>query len=99
MKCLFILNNKLNATQIENQYLLMLAMLNFDHEVNLLFIGSAFSQWQQDPQLSKHLVALNMYGAKPYILSDHQLVPRKENPIPLNPAEFKLMKNKMDFIS
>lgn len=100
MKCLFIIDSKLKDDQIENQYLLMIAMLNFDYEVNVIFIGQAHKKWQTDPKLSKHLAGLSMYGAKKHSLTiDTDSGMAVESGNTLSMKDFIQLKNDMDFIT
>ncbi len=100
MQCLFIITNELSLEQIERQYLLMIAMLNFDFQVNVVFIGNTHANWQNDDKLNKHLKALSMYGAQCHQLHNK---PGKcthyESPSPLSSNGFTALKNSADLIS
>ncbi|TDR22781.1 hypothetical protein [Marinicella litoralis] len=98
MKCLFVINEQLSDQQIERQYLLMIAMLNFDFEVNLVFMDGAHEMWLNHESHTKHLNALTMYGAKCHSFTTSFNSSEHKHDL-LNQAAFNALKNDMDFIS
>ena len=68
MKCLFLINENLSIEQIEQQYLLMLAMLNFDFSVTVVFTNDTLHDWEEHEVHCKHLAALQMYGIDTFYL-------------------------------
>lgn len=72
MNCVFIIPAHLNNQQIEQQYLLMIAMLNFDFEVHIIFDQASWHHWYSHKPLAQKLKALNLYGAEHSVLNGHQ---------------------------
>lgn len=64
MKCVFIIHDRMNNEAMERQYLLMIAMLNFDFTVDLLLASGAEAYWQHHQHWSKKLTALELYGIR-----------------------------------
>ncbi|MCB1582700.1 MAG: hypothetical protein R3E90_15910 [Marinicella sp.] len=64
MHCVFIIQQHLSKQQIEQQYLLMIAMLNFDFKVQIIFDKQSWHHWQSHKTLNQKYNALNLYGAE-----------------------------------
>ncbi len=100
MRTLFVINRVTDQTWLENQYLLCLAMLNFDHQVNVVFVEDAFEQVMQLEATAKQWSALSLYGAQVFQLTDPTNHGHSDNRLsPINEAEFDRLKTEMDFIS
>jgi len=99
MKCLFIITPHQDIEHAENLYLLIIAMLNFDFPVTLVFDATSFKQWQTSEQLNQYLVALHMYGIKQFhILSSHRTNTTENKTAYIDHATFEQMKSAADFI-
>ena len=92
MKCVFIIHQQMSTETLERQYLLMIAMLNFDFEVHLLFTSGAGSYWRHHPQWQKKLKALDMYG-----ISSIKQLPDTEST--QHPLWYSTLLAEADFIS
>ena len=71
-----IITENLSKQQLEHSYLLCLALLNFEHEVNLVFIGQAFKTIMAEAELQKQWLALKLFGVKTFYqlnLDDEQI--------------------------
>ncbi len=100
MKSLFVINRVNDQAWLENQYLLCLAMLNFEHQVNLVFVEDAFEQVMRLEATAKQWSALGLYGAQAFQLTNPATNDRSDKKLsPINEAEFDSLKTKMDFIS
>jgi hypothetical protein len=62
MKCVFIIHDQMSSETMERQYLLMIAMLNFDFTVDVLFASGAQDYWQHHQHWQQKLTALELYG-------------------------------------
>lgn len=62
MTCVFLIHQDMSAELMERQYLLMIAMLNFDFKVHLVFTTGARSFWDHHKQWQQKLTALQLYG-------------------------------------
>jgi hypothetical protein len=101
MNCLFLFTHKLTAQQIEQQYLLLIAMLNFDFKVQVLFDKTIFHDWLMHKPLKEKLMALNMYGIDEFLLLNN---PTQQDEIELptrgiDHQELQQMMSAADFIS
>ena len=99
MKAVFVINESMSHEQLEQSYLLILALLNFDHHVDLVFVGDAFNQLIQGEQTTKKWRALKLYGVHAF----YQFCDDKENHpdelVPLNANEFATLKTQAQFLS
>lgn len=69
MNCLFIVTANATESHHNNHYLLMLAMLNYDFTVDVVFINNSLSSWKKHPTHKQNLSALQLYGAHIHELS------------------------------
>lgn len=100
IRSLFIITETMTKQQLDNQYLLSLAMLNFDHQVTLVFTGSVLNSLMSHPEQQKKWLALKMYGVDHF----YQLTAQTSKPIcdhsePLNHDALETLKANMDFLS
>lgn len=96
MKCLFMIHQSMKSERLEQQYLLMLAMLNFDFEVHLVFTEGAAEFWRHHQHWRKKLTALELYG----IASVRELVTSGGDPGNLcQPGWYQGLADSADFIS
>jgi hypothetical protein len=70
MNCVFIVQAHLSGQQIEQQYLLMIAMLNFDFKVQIIFDEESWHHWQTHKPLQQKINALLLYGAEALLLQN-----------------------------
>ncbi len=68
MHCVFVIQAHLSNQQIEQQYLLMIAMLNFDFKVQVIFDEESWHHWQTHKPLHQKYQALTLYGAEALLL-------------------------------
>ncbi len=62
MKISMIVGEHFSQQQLTHSHLLCLALLNFEHQVSVVFIGQAFKLIMQDMDSQKHWLALKLYG-------------------------------------
>ncbi len=99
MRTLFIINQHMNEAQIEQSYLLILAMLNFDHHVNVVFTGQSYRRLITDDAAKKKWSALKIYGVDDFFeLTEHQSS-CIENIKHINHSAFARLKSQADFLS
>ncbi len=100
MKCLYIVTEHMSAEQTNNSYLMCLAMLNFDHQVEVVFTAGAFAQIQQDEQLCKQWLALKLYGVSHmYQLIDYPQAETNQHLEAINYAQFATLSTQCDHLS
>jgi hypothetical protein len=100
MKCLFLINENLSSTQIEQQYLLMIAMLNFDFSVSVVFTNDTIHAWHENKVHCKHLAALHMYGVDTfYLLNSSNPAPNLLSTTSIDIDTLIKFKAEADFIS
>lgn len=99
MKTLFIINENISQSQLEQTYLLILAMLNFDHDVDLVFINDAFNRIKRDEALKKQWLALKIYGADNFFNLTHNGNKPGPGLITISQADFEKLKNQADILS
>ncbi len=99
MKSLFIINEKISNSQLEQSYLLILAMLNFEHHVKLVFINNAYTRIDNDPALKQQWLALKLYGIEKFYCLNSTQVSSHQELIPITDMEFEQLKNQADLVS
>lgn len=101
MNCLFVFTHKMTPQQIEQQYLLMIAMLNFDFNVQVLFDQAIYQEWLMHKPLKQKLMALNMYGVDEFLIQTKYLNSDDEEFTVrmIDETELQQMMIKADFIS
>lgn len=70
MECVFVIQAHFSNQQIEQQYLLMIAMLNFEFKVQLVFDDESWHHWQTHKPLQQKYQALTLYGADVFLLCE-----------------------------
>ncbi|MGJ8662658.1 MAG: hypothetical protein ACSHWU_03360 [Marinicella sp.] len=103
MKALFYLPETFSDQQTENAYLLCLAMLNFEHQVHVVFTAKSWQTINANDLLRKQWLALKLYGAKGFYQlssSQHSEPSRSHEALThLTESAFDELKNAMDFLS
>ncbi len=102
MKISIVINEHLSKKQLEHSYLLCLAGLNFEHQVNAVFLGQAFKLIMQDTAAQRQWLALKQYGIEAF----YQLQPdnkhidheTKKHCQIISPSTFDIIKSKMDLL-
>ncbi len=85
---------------LENQYLLCLAMLNFDHPVTLVFMGNSYQKIMNDESSRQKWRALKMYGVENFYCLDPVEGTLSDGCAqPLSVTDFLRLKSQADFIS
>ena len=92
MNCVFIIHDQMSIETMERQYLLMIAMLNFDFTVDLLFASGAQAYWEHHQHWQKKLSALQLYG-----IHSIRHLPEAEGQSP--PDWYQNLLTQADFIS
>lgn len=103
MKVAMIISEQQSTQQLQESYLLCLALLNFEHQLNVVFIGQAVALLDQDAALKKSWLALKLYGAEAFyqLNKDSQ---NKSEPATnehcqlIDSATFAALKNDMDLL-
>jgi hypothetical protein len=89
MTCVFLIHQNMSAELMERQYLLMIAMLNFDFQVHLVFTTGASAYWEHHKQWQQKLTALELYGIQQvHHLSEHTSEQAGQLQALLNQADF-----------
>lgn len=100
MQNLFIIQEHMSQAQLEQSYLLILAMLNFEHNVDIIFTGEAYNQLCTDETHFKKWSALTMYGVDnlfQLVKDNHAL---KHNELTaIDQAAFETLKKQADLLS
>ncbi|MCX7554957.1 hypothetical protein OS175_13855 [Marinicella sp. S1101] len=99
MQSLFIINEKMNTTQVEQSYLLILAMLNFEHSVDVVFSGAGCENLINSNAQLKKWTALKLYGVNDFyhLTADSGITALDTTA--LSTADFENMKNQAAFLS
>ena len=66
MKVSLIITEQLSNQQLEHSYLLCLALLNFEHEVNVVFVDQAFKSILAEAEIQKQWLALKLFGVEAF---------------------------------
>ena len=103
MKAMFIVHEHMSKRQQENAYLLCLAMLNFEHEVHLVFTELSWQKIHTDNTKKKQWLALKLYGTRGMYQIEGSLDSLSGNAdqilTSLSISAFDELKNAMDFLS
>ncbi len=100
MRCLFVITEQMDPQQLDQCYLLCIAMLNFDHQVDVVFEGRAFAEICTSAEAQKKWLALKLYGVDHlYQLQPHVGDPTTATQTPIDMADFATLKTQMDWIS
>ena len=67
MRCLFHIFADSSQDRLEQSHLLILACLNFDYRVDIVFHDHSERVLSRQPQLYKKWQALQLYGAQEFI--------------------------------
>lgn len=70
MKVSMVVGEHFSQQQLAHSHLLCLALLNFEHQVNVVFIGQAFKVIMQDMDLQKQWMALKLFGIEAFYQLD-----------------------------
>ncbi len=100
MRCLFVLTDQMNQAQLDNSYLLCIAMLNFEHEVDVIFLDRAFTQISQHVEQKKKWLALKLYGVNTmYQFNATEAIGTDNHLTTISQAELSALKAAADYIS
>lgn len=78
--------------RLQQTHLLILALLNFDHTVHIVFHDGSERTIQHDTELNKKWQALPLYGARDFLFLSGQYTN-------LSTEQFHRIKQRADFIS
>jgi len=102
MKVSVIINDHLSKQQLEHAYLLCLAWLNFEHQVNVVFIGQAFERIHSELKNQKQWLALKSYGIDAFyhlrIAENHPSSATEQHCQIIDQSKFESLKTKMDLL-
>ncbi len=102
MKITVIITENLTKQQLEQSYLLCLAWLNFEHQISVVFVGSAFASICNSPETKKQWLALKHFGVD--ALYQFNSLPQTNGPgkTPhcriIDQAHFDALKNMSDLL-
>ena len=100
MRTLFVIPAHAGKQMLQQQHLLCLAMLNFEHQVTVVFTGDVWQQVWQDEVMRKQWLALKMYGAEDLCVLSSPNQPKLPVELKLlNASELASLKAEMEFIS
>jgi len=66
MKVSMIITDQFSKQQFEHSYLLCLALLNFEHQVNVVFVDQAFKSIMAETEIQKQWLALKLFGVEAF---------------------------------
>ncbi len=102
MKVSRIITNNPSDQRLEHSYLLCLALLNFEHQVNVVFVDHAFKSILADEITKKQWMALKLYGVEAFYqlnLNIKHCDPRSgKHCLNLDKTSFDALKNEMDML-
>jgi len=61
-----IITDHLSKQQLEHSYLLCLALLNFEHQVNVVFVDHAFKSIMAEAEIQQQWLALKLFGVEAF---------------------------------
>lgn len=99
MKSLFIINENMKESQLDQSYLLILAMLNFDHQVDLVFSNNAFDLVNHCNDSIQKWRALKLYGVEKFYCLNCSKQKLNDELTALIPSDFYQMKAQADWVS
>ncbi len=70
MRAIFHIYPQQSQQCLQQTYLLLLALLNFDHKVFIVFHQNSLTEISKNTEQAKKWQALNLYGAQAFIYYD-----------------------------
>lgn len=92
MRLLFNIHPKQSQQRMEQTHLLILALLNFDHTIHIVFHGGSEQIIKDNTVFNKKWNALTLYGAQDFLFLNGPL----EN---INQQEYHHLCHQADFIA
>lgn len=99
MQTLFIINSQMNSSQVEQSYLLILAMLNFEHSVDVVFSGAGCDNLIHSEVNLKKWAALKLYGVDNFYHLTRDSAITGLATVALSKTDFESIKNRAAFLS
>ncbi|WP_223787516.1 hypothetical protein [Marinicella meishanensis] len=100
MQTLFLLHEHLDADGLQQQHLLCLAMLNFDHDVQVVMTAPVLQKLMASDTLNQSWRALNLYGVDEFLLLNAEPPVACSWPVrTIDHAELERLKSTAGFVS
>lgn len=103
MKVTMVISAQMSAEQLERSYLLGLALLNFEHNLSLVFIDQAFTKLTLTPVNKKRWLALKLYGVNNFyqlntVVHSNNAIQADKHCEVISSATFNDLKSQMDLL-
>jgi hypothetical protein len=102
MKITFIITDNLSMQQLEHKYFLCLALLNFEHQVTVVFVDQAFQSIVTEPEIKKSWLALKIYGVETFYQLNLNCISETPSSVEhcqiISKISFDALKDEMDLL-